>query len=196
MSKFDHFHIIGPLYDHIFGRHVDRELVEIAEVGPDERVLDVGGGTGRVSILFRPSVQSVIVSDAALGMLRQAKARGLWAVASTAEKLPYAPDQFDLVIMVDAFHHVADQQATLDEMWRMLKPGGRIIIEEPDIDKFAVKLIAVGEKLLLMRSHFKRPEVIAGMALRGRRGGSIILRKGGNAWIIINKPHNDDERSV
>ena len=190
MSKFDHFHFFGPLYDHVFGRHVDLELVKIAQAGPADRVLDVGGGTGRVSILFQPIVQSIIVSDSAVGMLQKAQERGLCTVISVAERLPYSPDQFDLVIMVDAFHHVADQDLTLDEMWRMVAPGGRIIIEEPDIDNFVVKLIAIGEKLLLMRSHFVRPEMIGEMGLRGREGSVEILRQGGNAWIIISKPNN------
>jgi ubiquinone/menaquinone biosynthesis C-methylase UbiE len=56
--------------------------------------------------------------------------------------------------MVDALHHVFDQSKTAQELWRVLKPGGKIVIEEPDIDKTAVKLIALAEKITFMRSHF------------------------------------------
>jgi len=192
MSKFDHFSFISPIYDHIFGRHVDHEIVAFARLEPRMRILDVGGGTGRVSTLFQTEVRSVVVSDSAIGMLRQAQARGLCSVVSHAEKLPYAAGQFDRVIIVDAFHHVADQQATLDEMRRMTAPGGQIIIEEPDIRNFMVKLIAVGEKLLLMRSHFHRPEVIAEMGAGNRAADIEIHRKNGNAWIIITKPINPE----
>ena len=195
MPKFDHFHFIGPIYDHFFGRHVDHEMVAFALLESGMRILDVGGGTGRVSILFKPGVKSVVVSDSAIGMLRQAQARGLCSVVSQAEKLPYEAGQFDRVIMVDAFHHVADQQITLDEMWRMTAPGGKIIIEEPDIDNFVVKLIALGEKLLLMRSHFLRPEVIAEMGMHHRAAEVDIQRKNGNAWIIMTKPVNPESRS-
>jgi demethylmenaquinone methyltransferase/2-methoxy-6-polyprenyl-1,4-benzoquinol methylase len=195
MSKFDHFDFVGPIYDHFFGRHLDLEMLEIARPGPEDRVLDVGGGTGRVSILLQPEVKSVFVSDAAWGMVRQAQDRGLVTVISAAERLPYPSAQFDLVIMVDAFHHVADQQRTLDEMWRMVAPGGRIVIEEPDIHNFVVKLIALGEKLLLMRSHFVKPEKIAGMVSNGRQRSVAVEKQGGNAWIIITKPKNHDERS-
>lgn len=195
MAKFDHFSFIGPIYDHIFGRHEDLELLSIANPTPEDRILDVGGGTGRVSILFQPKVQSIVVSDSAIGMVRMAQERGLRTVVSQAEKLPYAAGQFDRVIMVDAFHHVADQQTTLDEMWRMTAPGGQIIIEEPDIKNFFVKLIAVGEKLLLMRSHFVRPEVIAEMATQDRAAEVAIERMNGNAWIIITKSVDPQERS-
>ncbi|QRN83647.1 class I SAM-dependent methyltransferase [Chloroflexota bacterium] len=195
MAKFDHFSFIGPIYDHIFGRHEDLELLAIAKPAPEDRVLDVGGGTGRVSILFQPKVQSVVVSDSAIGMVRMAQERGLCTVVSHAEKLPYAAGQFDRVIMVDAFHHVADQLTTLDEMWRMTAPGGQIIIEEPDIQNFFVKLIALVEKLLLMRSHFVRPEVIAELGTRHRAAEVVIERRNGNAWIIITKSVDPEERS-
>jgi demethylmenaquinone methyltransferase/2-methoxy-6-polyprenyl-1,4-benzoquinol methylase len=56
--------------------------------------------------------------------------------------------------MMDALHHVRDQHLTASELWRVLTPGGRIVIVEPDIRKPMVKIIALGEKLLLMRSHF------------------------------------------
>ncbi len=56
--------------------------------------------------------------------------------------------------MVNALHHVCNQQETVNELWRTLQPGGRIVIEEPDVRTFAVKLFALGEKLALMRSHF------------------------------------------
>ena len=45
----------------------------------------------------------------------------------------------------------------------VLKPGGSIVIEEPDIRKFTVKLIALAEKITLMRSHFLSPDKIAGL---------------------------------
>jgi demethylmenaquinone methyltransferase/2-methoxy-6-polyprenyl-1,4-benzoquinol methylase len=56
--------------------------------------------------------------------------------------------------MVDALHHVVDQGKTARELFRLLTPGGRIAVIEPDIHKPVVKIVALGEKMLLMRSHF------------------------------------------
>ncbi len=185
MAKFDHFSFIGPVYDRIFGRHEDVEILEIANPNSSDRVLDVGGGTGRVAVLFKPLVRSVQIADAASGMLRKAQAKDLPVVVSNSERLSYPSGSFDLVIMVDAFHHVADQQGSLNEMWRVLAPGGRIVIEEPDIANFSVKLIALGEKLLFMRSHFVNPDMIAGMGAFDDLAQVKIIRKQGIAWVII-----------
>ena len=84
--------------------------------------------------------------------------------------------------MVDALHHVIDQPSTADEMFRLLKPGGRIIIEEPDIRTFGVKLIALAEKLLLMRSHFLSPQQIAGLFKDAQ-----VHTEDSSAWVVVTK---------
>ncbi len=86
--------------------------------------------------------------------------------------------------MVDALHHVIDQSHSVREMFRVLKPGGVLIIEEPDIRTFGVKLIAIAEKLLLMRSHFLAPDEIMDLFSSGEKQ---IKAEDGTAWIIIKK---------
>jgi demethylmenaquinone methyltransferase/2-methoxy-6-polyprenyl-1,4-benzoquinol methylase len=86
--------------------------------------------------------------------------------------------------MVDALHHVIDHAHTAREMYRVLKPGGILVIEEPDIRTFGVKLIAIAEKLLLMRSHFIAPDEIVKLFSSGEKQ---IKAEDGTAWIIIKK---------
>lgn len=187
MGKFDHFDLIGPLYDLIFGRRIDHEIVEFADVHDEHRVLDVGGGTGRVSVLFKTRVKNVFIADSSINMLREAQKKGITTINSNSEKLPFAGETFQRVIMVDALHHVKDQRQSLIEMWRVLSIGGKIIIEEPDINNFLVKLIALGEKIMLMRSHFISPKMIAAMGNFGDSAKIEIKRKKGIAWIVIQK---------
>lgn len=190
--KFDHFDIVGPIYDHIFGRHMDHEIVELADATPGQSVLDVAGGTGRVSVLFREQGAEVFLVDTAPGMLSQAREKGLHKLSlGESERLPYASGKFDRVIIVDALHHVADQEATLAEMWRVLAAGGKLIIEEPDVRHFAVKLIRLGEKLLLMRSHFLAPDKIVELAQTLQPSHIKLIAEKGNAWIIITKQNSD-----
>jgi demethylmenaquinone methyltransferase/2-methoxy-6-polyprenyl-1,4-benzoquinol methylase len=187
MAKFDHFDLISPLYDFIFGRRVDHEIVDLADPAEDQILLDVGGGTGRVSLLFKEKVKNAIIADSSVNMLKEAKEKGLSIVNSNSERLPFPDESVHRVIMVDAFHHVKNQQDTLEEMWRVLKKDGFIIIQEPDINNFYVKLIAVGEKLLLMRSHFASPSRIAKMGDFDGKAAVDITSSKGIAWIRIKK---------
>ena len=193
MSHFNHFNIIGPIYDLIFGRRIDQEIVNFAEMEAGQYLLDVGGGTGRVSILFKDITQNVLIADSALNMVQEAQAKGLRPILSHSENLPFVDQSFDRIIMVDALHHVADQKRTLEEMWRLLSPDGKMIIEEPDIANFVVKLIALGEKILLMRSHFLEPSAIIKMGQFDQKAQVEIYRESGNAWIIISKNKQDDK---
>ena len=187
MSKFDHFNVISPFYDHVFGRGDANMIIKLADLKKDSSLLDVGGGTGRVSKRFQEVSKNVFVVDSAFRMLRISKQKGISTIQSQSERLPFGDALFDRIIMVDAFHHVKDQQQTLNEMWRLLAPGGKIIIEEPDINNLYVKLIALGEKKLLMRSRFRKPNRIIEMCQFSKKAKAKMLCKNGIAWILIYK---------
>lgn len=157
------------------------------ELPIEGQLLDIGGGTGRITQGLRGLASSLVVADLSFHMLRQAKMKGgLYTVCTHSEKLPFPDNSFDRVIMVDTLHHVCDQRETIVELWRLLKPGGRIVIEEPDIHMFGVKMIALAEKLALMRSHFLSAEEICGMFHYPSATVSIEFAEY-NTWVIVGK---------
>ncbi|MGD0752253.1 MAG: class I SAM-dependent methyltransferase [Anaerolineales bacterium] len=158
---FDHFNLIAGFYDRAGPFRVSELLLELLSLSPDYLLLDAGGGTGRISAVMRSMVKGVFVADPSRGMTRRAAVKGLSTVCTRAESLPFPSGSFDRVIMVDALHHVIDQHQTAHELFRVLVPGGRILIVEPDIHQFMVRVIAIGEKVLLMRSHFLSGDKIA-----------------------------------
>jgi demethylmenaquinone methyltransferase/2-methoxy-6-polyprenyl-1,4-benzoquinol methylase len=81
---------------------------------------------------------------------------------------------------------VCDQDETARELWRVLKTGGKLIIEEPDIKHWGVKLVALAEKIALMRSHFLSPAKIKDL-YRDVTDNIQIHNDGFNAWIVIEK---------
>jgi ubiquinone/menaquinone biosynthesis C-methylase UbiE len=151
---FNHFDLIAGLYNRAAQFNPPVLLLDLLALQPNSLLLDAGGGTGRVAEALRSMVREVVVADLSRGMLRHAADKGLLMVCTPAEHLPFASSSFDRIIMVDTLHHVIDQRQTATELWRVLAPGGKIVIIEPDIHRIAVKLIAILEKTFLMRSHF------------------------------------------
>lgn len=98
---------------------------------PEPRILDVGCGTGaNLQMLGSYGVaEGVDVSDEALEFCR---ARGLAEVKQgAAESLPYENASFDLVTALDVVEHLDDDLAGLNEMQRVLRPGGRALLFVP-----------------------------------------------------------------
>ena len=187
MAKFDHFNLLGPIYDWIFSLRDSSKLVKMVDLYPQQALLDIGGGTGRVSKNFSGMSSSIFVADPAIKMLREAHNKGLIVINANSEALPFRPASFERVIMIDAFHHVAQHQLTLDEIWRVLKPGGRLVIEEPNIRNIFGKLIAIGEKILLMRSKIFAPEEIISMCAFQDVENIQFVIKSAIVWVMIDK---------
>jgi demethylmenaquinone methyltransferase/2-methoxy-6-polyprenyl-1,4-benzoquinol methylase len=180
-----HFDFLAPFYDRVIRFDRLARMQHVLALPVDGILLDAGGGTGRVAAALRPHLRQVIVADVSWGMLRQARGKALPASAAETECLPFPSGLFERVLMVDALHHVFHQAQTLSELWRVLKPGGRLVIEEPDIRHWVVKGIALAEKLALMRSHFLAPAEIA--ALLPPEARISIETEHYNAWVIAEK---------
>jgi len=189
MPILDHFGVLAPFYDRLLQPKLPEKLWEYLRLPTDGFLLDAGGGTGRLAQFMTGKSEAVFLADLSREMLVEAQNKnGLFRVCSHSECLPFPSESFSRIMMVDALHHVCDQPQTARELWRLLEPGGYLVIEEPDFRKFPVKLIAVAEKLALMRSHFLSPQAIVG--LFGDPEADITIETEGdwfNAWVIIHK---------
>jgi ubiquinone/menaquinone biosynthesis C-methylase UbiE len=187
MPLLDHFGIIAPVYDRLIRPGEPQFWIDLLKLPVQGCMLDAGGGTGRVAQGLGEYASPIVVADLSERMLRQAAAKdGLCTVCSHTETLPFSEATFDRIIIVDALHHVYDQAETAQELWRVLKPGGRLVIEEPDVRKTIVKLVALAEKIAFMRSHFISPPRILRL-FQYSNAQLQIVREGYNAWVIVDK---------
>ena len=120
---------------------VAQAIAEAVDLGPDTRALDVGGGTGRLSILLADRVGSVVVTDPSGGMVQVAQERieaagladRLRAVRADLTSDPIE-GSYDVAWSSMALHHVPDLDALLRALAGLLAGGGRLAIADLDRD--------------------------------------------------------------
>ena len=147
----DHAHrpaFVRALFDHT-ARYYDRinQLLSLGTGGwyrrqallraglrPGMRVLDVATGTGlvaRQAVAITGSKDDVMGLDVSGGMLAEAGRRlGIRLIQASAERLPLAEASIDFLSMGYALRHVSDLDATFREFYRVLRPGGTVLLLE------------------------------------------------------------------
>jgi SAM-dependent methyltransferase len=108
-----------------------RELVSRAR----GRVLEVGAGTGLNIDHYSPGLDELVLAEPDRSMAAKLEARlgdngDVRLVQATAESLPFADDSFDTVVSTLVLCTVADPEAAVTEIKRVLRPGGRLLFCE------------------------------------------------------------------
>jgi demethylmenaquinone methyltransferase/2-methoxy-6-polyprenyl-1,4-benzoquinol methylase len=97
-----------------------------------ERILDVAAGTGTSSAALARTGATVVALDFSAGMIEEGRRRHpkIEFVEADAEKLPFGDDEFDAVTISFGLRNVEHPKTALAEMYRVLKPGGRLVVCE------------------------------------------------------------------
>ncbi|MBT9172948.1 MAG: Demethylmenaquinone methyltransferase [Syntrophomonadaceae bacterium] len=159
------FSLLAPVYDLLPGIFLQRQTATLlTRMSPaaGKTILDLGGGTGRVARYLRKSGADVWLLDSSLPMLKRA---GLALPAGRvfhgdAACLPFHDEFFDLVLIVDAFHHFRRQEQSLKESCRVLRTGGSLYILDFTPQSPLVRLLERLERLAGEESLFLTPEAV------------------------------------
>ncbi|MCD2465162.1 MULTISPECIES: demethylmenaquinone methyltransferase [unclassified Streptomyces] len=109
-----------------------KEVAKAVDARPAQKVLDLAAGTATSSQPFARAGAYVVPCDFSLGMLRVGKKNHPWMpfTAGDGTKLPFRDDVFDAVTISFGLRNIQDTEQALREMYRVTKPGGRVVISE------------------------------------------------------------------
>ncbi len=127
-----------------FGLHRQwkRRFNAMVQPCPEMRVLDIAAGSGDIALnlykTHKPSIKQLVLLDPNPEMLAQAKRKfinngvlhGVHYEEGYAEKLPYADETFTHITISFGLRNVEHRQQALQEMYRVLSPGGQLLIME------------------------------------------------------------------
>ncbi len=130
----------GKFSANTFYSALNERLVDMAEVGPGQRIVDLACGTGAVTAMIaerlrgaRDSViigidQSAISLKQAMENLKDARDAAVQFVQSRVEQISdTVKESVDTVFFLNAIHYVSDKDAVVSEISKLLKPGGKFV---------------------------------------------------------------------
>lgn len=136
------YHWLTKFYDHLlilagFGRKFREKIVNAIDIKPDDKILDVGCGTGIFLELLKkkypvvsvigidPDQEALSIASKRLSLFQNVK-----LIKAFAEALPFENESFDIVFSTLVFHHLPNdvKQKAVAEIYRVLKPRGKVVI--------------------------------------------------------------------
>jgi arsenite methyltransferase len=177
------------------------QVLKALQLREGERVLDVGVGPGLLAYDMAASVGrdgqvcGIDISEDMLSMSRKRCADQTWTEYQRADAtdLPYPDDHFDAAVSTQVYEYVADILAALAELYRVTRPGGRVVVLDTD---YGSLVINTGDEARMKRVlsawdehfvHARLPRILSGYL---RDAGFVIVQR--NAIPMFNPEYHDN----
>ncbi len=126
----------------------------------DKKVLDIGAGTGRVSVMLKRNgakVTALDLSESMLSILKK-KEPAIEIVIGDAESLPFGDETFDVIVAAFVVVHLSEPRRFFEEAYRVLKDGGQLLIT--NINQKEPPEVKTDQGKIKIESYYHRPEEI------------------------------------
>lgn len=126
--------------------HEQLRALAALELAAGDRLLDVGCGSGAAVREAAALVERAVGLDLSPGMIEEARrlaenVPGAEFVVGDAESLPFAADEFTAVLCSASLHHYPDPGRAIEEMVRVLAPGGRVAISDANPEQLFMRFV-------------------------------------------------------
>ena len=153
---------LAPRYDRRWSFYVNatvQETIDRLDLQSHERILDLGCGTGTLIerlLNLAPEIEIVGLDPSAqmLNVARQKLPKSVELQVGSADSIPFPDESFDRVISTSAFHYFRNPARSIQEMKRVLKPNGRLVITDWCDDYLTCRFLDVFLRLF-DRAHFR-----------------------------------------
>jgi ubiquinone/menaquinone biosynthesis C-methylase UbiE len=166
----------------VFARFRDA-ILAAAELGPDAVVVDVGCGTGLVTLPIARRCRAAVGLDASPAMLarlhehaRRSGAANISLVRGDMRRLPFPEASVDAVVSCYAFHHLSDdgKELAAAEAFRVLKPGGRMVTVDM---MFRISLAARDRRIVASKVRLLLRAGLPGLVRLVRNAARVATRR-------------------
>lgn len=133
----------GAEFAKIYQSHWNQEIMDYIDTMEGARILDCGCGNGVLLEDMRKSFPASFGMDISHDMLKSSSLLmegGNVLSTGDTEALPYKDETFNFVVCRGSLHHVPSPEKGLQEIWRVLKKGGSLVISEPCADSLLLRL--------------------------------------------------------
>jgi len=146
MNNFEYSLMTFDLGRQAYLKGIVRNLQEISQMSPNKKILEIGCGNGigtqLIQEFFNPSKLIATEFDKQLVEVAKMKNKGskVTVEAGDATNLRFMDNEFDAVIGLSVIHHIPNWRGCIDELHRVIKPSGLLIIKELSIETFQTPL--------------------------------------------------------
>lgn len=154
MNQLEYWIMNFDLGRKVYLRGIVKKLHEISQLSPNQKILEIGCGNGIGTLLieeyFKPSELVATEYDESLVEItkKKIKSSNILVEQADATKFRFANDEFDAVVGLSVIHHIPNWEVALNELYRIIKPNGLLIIKELSIDTFSTFFGKISRKFV------------------------------------------------
>lgn len=172
-----------------------KPFVRSTKVVKGGKILDVGCGSGHFLLHMKALGMDCYGVEPGAYDAKLAKKNGLHIINSTLQEAGFKENQFDVITLNHVFEHVPNPKETLQEVFRILKPGGTAVIATPQkrslahflFGKYWVQLDIPRHLFTFSTKHLKKYATITGFRIKKVRYNSLPFQFLGSLLYVVNE---------